>query len=113
MRRATVPIDMASEQKTILGLFSKRQLIYLIVGGAILYAYVPIVFQLIPNVIVGFIFSLFSALPTAAVIFRLGFTKKQKLHLNYDQYLLIKIGYKNQIGIWRKGSKPKDWMVNK
>ncbi|MDE3841023.1 PrgI family protein (plasmid) [Bacillus methanolicus] len=113
MRKVTVPIDMASEQKTILGIFSKRQLIYLVTGGAILYAYIPTVFQFFSNLFVGFILSVISAIPILAAVFILGFLKKQKLHLNYDKYFLIKIGYKNQIGIWRKGSKPKDWMVNK
>jgi hypothetical protein len=112
MRKATVPIDMASEQKTILGIFSKRQLIYLIAGGALLYAYIPIVFQIFPNFILGFIFTAVSAIPTVTAVLVLGFLKKQKFHLNFDHYILIRIGYKNQIGIWRKGSKPKDWMVN-
>ena len=103
---------MASEQKSILGIISKRQLIYLFAGGALLYAYIPIVFQIIPNFVLGIIFSLISAIPTLVVVGVLGFLKKSKLHLNYDKYLLIKLGYKNQIGIWRKGEKPKDWMVN-
>lgn len=113
MRKVTVPIDMASEQKTILGIISKRQLIYLIAGGAILYAYVPMVFNLFPNFILAFIFSVISTFPTIAAVVILGFFKKKKNHLNFDYYLLIKMGYKHQIGIWRKGTKPKDWMVDK
>lgn len=113
MRKATVPIDMASEQKTILGIFSKRQLIYLIAGGSIIYSYIPIVFQLFPNFVIGLIFSVISTLPVLIAVGVLGFLKKQKLHLNYDKYFLIKIHYKNQIGIWRKGNKTKDWMVDK
>ncbi|RHW35989.1 PrgI family protein [Neobacillus notoginsengisoli] len=113
MRRETVPIDMASEQKTILGFISRRQLIYIIVGGAIIYALVPIVFGLFPNFIAGAIAGIITALPIAFLVFMFGFWRKNKLHLNYDYYFLIKLGYKNQIGIWRKGSKPKDWMVNK
>lgn len=112
MRKETVPIDMASEQKTILGIFSRRQLIYLIAGGALIYSYIPFVFNLIPNPIIGIFLCLISVVPVVAAAIILAFFKKKKLHLNYDQYLLIKIGYKNQIGIWRKGSKPKDWMVN-
>ncbi|MFT9496925.1 MULTISPECIES: PrgI family mobile element protein [Bacillota] len=113
MRKVTVPIDMASEQKTILGVLSKRQMIYLIAGGSLLYAYIPVVFNLFPNIVLGLIFSFVSALPTLGAVLVLGFIKKNKYHLNYDQYLLIKLGYKNQIGIWRKGTTPKDWMVNK
>ncbi|PEX03227.1 PrgI family protein, partial [Bacillus cereus] len=37
MRKVTVPVDMTSEQKTLLGVLSKRQLIYLLGGGASLY----------------------------------------------------------------------------
>jgi PrgI family protein len=113
LRKETVPIDMASEQKTILGFISRRQLIYIIAGGSILYALVPFVFYLFPSYIVGAIASVITALPIIIVFFVFGFIKKHKLHLNFDQYFLIKIGYKSQIGIWRKGRKPKDWMVNK
>lgn len=113
LRKETVPIDMASEQKTILGFISRRQLIYIVAGGSILYALVPIVFNLFPNYIVGLIASIIVALPILFVVFMFGFWQKNKLHLNYDHFFLIKIGYKSQIGIWRKGNKPKDWMVNK
>ncbi|KZE68008.1 hypothetical protein AWM68_17710 [Fictibacillus phosphorivorans] len=113
MRKETVPIDMSSEQKTILGFISVRQLIYIIVGGALIYAYVPIVFNLFPNYMVGAFVSVITAIPVLIAVFVFAFLKKSKLHLNFDHYFLIKIGYKNQIGIWRKGTKPKDWMVNK
>lgn len=113
MRKETVPIDMSSEQKTILGFISQRQLIYIIAGGCLVYAYVPIVFKLFPNFIVGAIASFITALPTIAFVLVFGFFKKHKLHLHYDQFTMIKIGYKGQIGIWRKGSKPKNWMVNR
>ncbi|MDC3424272.1 PrgI family protein [Aquibacillus sp. 3ASR75-11] len=103
MRKVTVPIDMSSEQKTILGIFSKRQLIYLVVGGAIIYSYIPFVFNLIPNFFVSIFLCIFSALPVAVLTGVLGFLKKSKYNLNYDHYLLIKMGYKNQIGVWRKG----------
>jgi PrgI family protein len=112
VRKVTVPIDMASEQKSILGILSKRQLIYLIIGGALLYTYIPIVFTLFPNIILSIIFSVISAIPTIAAVVVLGFLKKNKYHLNYDKYFLIKIGFKHQTGLWRKGSYPKKWMVN-
>jgi len=113
VRRVTVPIDMSSEQKTILGIMSKRQLIYLIVGGAILYVWFPFIFKLFPNLVLGFIFSVVFSLPIIGAVFVLGFTKKRKHALNYDHYLLIKVGYKKQLGIWRKGKYPKEWMVRK
>ncbi|MBU7595921.1 PrgI family mobile element protein (plasmid) [Metabacillus halosaccharovorans] len=104
-RKVTVPIDMSSEQKTILGLISKRQLIYLIVGGAILYAYLPVIFNLIPNIIVATIVSLISSFPVVIVVGILGFYKVSKYQLNFDFYLLLRFGQKTQIGIWRKGPK--------
>lgn len=113
MRKETVPIDMSSEQKTILGFISKRQLIYIVAGGCLIYAYVPVIFNLFPNILVGLIASIISAIPTLVAILVFAFFKKSKLHLNFDHYFLIKLGYKNQIGIWRKGRKPKDWMVNR
>lgn len=112
MRQVTVPIDMSSEQKTILGIISKRQMIYLIIGGAILYVIIPSVFQLFPNFIAGVIFSIITAIPIVAIIFILAFVKKHKHHLNYDHYLLIRFGMKKQMGNWRKGKYPKNWMVN-
>jgi hypothetical protein len=113
LRKATIPIDMSSEQKEILGIISKRQLIYIVAGGALIYAYIPYVFKLVPHFLFGFIFSVISALPVVATVIVLGFLKKSKLHLHFDHYFLIKMGYKNQIGIWRKGRHPKQWMVNK
>ncbi|KYD23179.1 MULTISPECIES: PrgI family mobile element protein [Bacillales] len=112
MRKVTVPIDMSSEQKSILGIISTRQLIYLLSGGAIIYVYVPLVFKMFPNFILGFVFSIISTFPVLITVFVLGFLKKNKYHLNFDHYLLIKLGYKKQLGIWRKGKKPKEWMVN-
>lgn len=113
VRKVTVPVDMSSEQKSILGIMSKRQLIYLIAGGAVIYVWFPFVFNLFSNFIVGFIFAFIFSLPIVAVVFILAFIKKRDYSLNYDQYLLIKLAYKKQLGIWRKGKYPKDWMVHK
>jgi len=105
MRKVTVPIDMSSEQKAILGIISKRQLIYLIAGGALLYAYIPIVFKVAPNFFFGVIMCLISSLPIIIATIILGFLKHSKYSLYYDRYLIIKLGYKSQIGVWRKGAK--------
>ncbi|MDO6657382.1 PrgI family protein [Anaerobacillus sp. 1_MG-2023] len=105
MKKVTVPIDMSSEQKEILGLISKRQLIYMIAGGGLIYSYIPVVYNLIPNFFIGAIMCVFSALPVAVLTAVLAFVKKSKYHLNYDHYLLIKFSYKTQIGVWRKGPK--------
>ncbi|QAS54780.1 PrgI family protein [Halobacillus litoralis] len=103
-RKVTVPIDMSSEQKTILGILSKRQLIYLIVGGLLIYSYTPVVYGLGPTFYIGALLCIFAALPVVAIVGVFGFLRKHKYNLNFDQYLLIKLGYKNQIGVWRKGS---------
>ncbi|WP_395948276.1 PrgI family mobile element protein [Bacillus swezeyi] len=103
---------MSSEQKTILGVLSKRQLIYLIGGGALIYSYIPFVFNLFPNFFIALIACMGSALPVAALTCLLAFLKKESLHLNYDHYLLIKHQYKTQIGVWRKGKTPKEWMMS-
>lgn len=103
MARHIVPVDMSSEQKAILGIISKRQLIYLIVGGGLIYSYVPVIFNTTGNIILGGILSLISALPTAILTIVFAFYRKNKYHMFFDQYLLVKIGYKNQIGNWRKG----------
>ncbi|EOR22410.1 hypothetical protein ABW02_22780 [Niallia circulans] len=113
-RRAEVPIDMASEQKTILGFISIRQLIYLGAAGSIVYAYIPMVYKIFSSagVIVALIACVFSVIPTAIFVIVFGFFKKKNLHLNFDQYFLIKMNMKKQNGIWRKGTYPKKWMVN-
>ncbi|MFD1609773.1 PrgI family protein [Oceanobacillus luteolus] len=102
-RKVTVPIDMSSEQKVILGIISKRQLIYLIVGGMLLYFYVPKVYGLVNDPLIGIIFAMFSALPTAILVLLLGFMKHHKHSLNFDKYFLIKLRYRSQLGAWRKG----------
>lgn len=104
-RKVTVPIDMASEQKTILGIMSKRQLIYLIIGGAILYSYVPLLFNLIPSIIVATIISLIASMPVVIAIGILGFYKVSKYQINFDFYLMLRFGQKSQYGVWRKGPK--------
>ncbi|WP_078557234.1 PrgI family protein [Bacillus alkalicellulosilyticus] len=105
MRKVTVPIDMSSEQKSILGMISKRQLIYLIVGGAIIYAYMEPVYNLGPNFMISIIMCLVAAIPVATITALLAFVKMSKHNLHLDHYLIIKMGYKNQIGVWRKGPK--------
>lgn len=102
-RKVTVPVDMSSEQKSILGILSKRQLIYLIVGGLLLYFYVPKVFQIFNDPVLGFIFALFSAVPTVFLIGLLGFMKHLKHNLYFDKYFIIKMKYHQQLGVWRKG----------
>ncbi|WP_209124389.1 PrgI family mobile element protein [Alkalihalobacillus sp. BA299] len=112
MRKVTVPIDMSSEQKTLLGVLSKRQLIYLIAGGAVVYAYIPVIWNLTVgfNALFAIITCFISALPVAAVVAVLGFIRKSKYHMYFDRYLITKYGYKKQIGVWRKGRKPAKWM---
>lgn len=106
MRKVKVPIDMASEQKEILGLFSKRQLAYVVIGGIILYSYVPVVYNLfsIFGWEVGALAGLFSAAPLAGLILFLGFTKVRKFNMNRDYYFYIRLQRKTQYGSWRKGS---------
>ncbi|WP_066418229.1 PrgI family protein [Sutcliffiella cohnii] len=112
MRKVTVPIDMSSEQKTLFGVISKRQLIYVIVGGAIIYAYIPYVwgFGMMFNAFFAIIISAISVMPIGAVIGLLGFFRKSKYHMYFDRYLITKFNYKRQVGVWRKGKKPTDWM---
>ncbi|GLO68308.1 MULTISPECIES: PrgI family mobile element protein [Oceanobacillus] len=111
-RKETVPIDMNSEQKVILGIISKRQLTYLIAGGALLYFYVPKVFSLVGDPVIGVIFALISAIPTASAIGLLGFMKHHKYNLNFDQYFLLKFNYKKEIGVWRRGPSIEKTKVN-
>lgn len=105
MRSAKVPIDMTSEQKEILGILSKRQLMYLVGGGLILYYYIPLVFKMLSGAgwIVASITALCTAAPTLAIIFFLGFDKVDKFKMNRDYYYLIKLKRKTQYGSWRKG----------
>lgn len=105
VRIVKVPIDMASEQKEILGLVSKRQLAYLIVGGLILYSYVPLVYKILSGLgwIVAGLSALFSAVPVAALVLLLGFLKVEKYNMNRDYYYFIKLQRKTQYGSWRKG----------
>lgn len=112
MRRVSVPVDMSSEQKVILGIVSIRQLIYVVVGGSIIYAFVPMLWNLLGvlPVLIKLIVCIIPALPVMAVIIPLAFIKKRNYHMFYDFYLLIKFNAKNQHGVWRKGRAAKKWM---
>src|SRR4051794_10858577 len=105
MRTESVPIDMSSEQKEILGILSKRQLGYLAVGGLILYSYVPVVFKLFMGFgwLAAAIISLISATPLAVAVLLLGFVKVEKQDMNRDFYYWIRIQKRTQYGSWRKG----------
>ncbi|MEW4286133.1 PrgI family protein [Priestia koreensis] len=111
MRKVTVPVDMSSEQKTILGILSKRQLTYSIVAGVLIYFYGPFFFRMASSFYVGVAFFILSSLPTAVFTIVLAFVKKEKVGMYFDRYLLTKMGYKNEIGLWRKGTHAKEWMV--
>jgi PrgI family protein len=103
---------MSSEQKVILGIMSMRQLIYVAVGGSLLYAYVPFLFQLMAGLPIAFriIICVIAALPVVGVVIPLAFIKKRNYHMFLDYYLFIKFRAKTQHGKWRKGPKPKKWM---
>ncbi len=105
MRMSKVPVDMASEQKEILGILSKRHLAYLAVGGMILYAYVPIVFKttLFLGWLFAAIFTMITALPVVAIVIFLGFVKVSKYNMNRDLFYYIKFTRRTQYGSWRKG----------
>ncbi|WP_282155797.1 PrgI family mobile element protein [Cytobacillus gottheilii] len=104
MQVEKVPIDMASEQKEILGLASKRQIIYLAAGGIVLYSYVPLVYKIFAGLgwIVGALFALVSAIPVIALILFFGFTKVEKFNMNRDYYILMRLQKHTQYGSWRK-----------
>ncbi|WP_028393960.1 PrgI family protein [Bacillus cihuensis] len=106
MRISKVPVDMSSEQKEILGILSKRHLVYLAIGGLILYSYVPVIFNLFSRfgTLVGALVALFSAAPIVAIVFFFGFTKVAKYNMNRDFYYFIKLQRKSQYGSWRKGN---------
>lgn len=107
MRIENVPIDMSSEQKEILGILSKRQLMYLAGGGLILYTYVPFIFKFFLNIGSGAIFAimvaLFSTIPTLLVVVFFGFVRIQKFNMNSDYYYWIRLQRRTQYGSWRKG----------
>ena len=106
MRNEKVPIDMSSEQKEILGLFSKRQLAYVGGGGVILYSYIPFIFKLLSGAgwVVAGIGAMIAAMPIVAVVFLLGFIRVDKFNMNRDYYYWIRLQRRTQYGSWRKGS---------
>lgn len=105
MRIEKVPVDMSSEQKDILGIASKRQLTYLIVGGLIVYTYVPFIFKLFMGGgwLLAAIIALVTAIPTVTIVLLLGFVKVQEFNMNRDYYYYIRFQRKTQYGSWRKG----------
>lgn len=105
MRKVTVPVDMCSEQKSILGIISKRQLIYILVSGVLIYNYIPFVWNIFAplNFVVAGIFCLVSALPVLAVTLPFAFIYKDKQHMYLDRYMLLKFRQKKEKGAWRRG----------
>lgn len=112
MRKVSVPVDMSSEQKVILGIVSIRQLIYIVIGGSIIYSIVPLVWNMLEgfSLVVRLVACIIPALPVLAVIVPLAFIRKRNYHMFYDFYLLIKLNAKSQHGVWRKGRHHKKWM---
>lgn len=104
MRKVVVPVDMQSEQKELFGVISKRQLFYLGGGGALVYWYIPIVFNLFPSWVAGTIACIVSLAPTATLVYFLAFHRLEKYHMFIDKYVLIRLQYRSQLGIWRRGS---------
>lgn len=112
MRKVSVPVDMSSEQKSILGVLSIRQLIYVVAGGVSLYGYVPLLYNITTGlpVTVRIILCAIAALPVLVILLPLAFLKKRNYHMFLDYYMLIKFRAKTQHGKWRKGNKSKEWM---
>lgn len=106
MRKVTVPVDMASEQKDVLGIISKRQMIYLFVFGIIMYLYVPLVFNLFYPLtwVLALIVALLSTIPSLVALYLLAFHFVHKRHVFYDRYLVMRFTKHSQYGNWRKGS---------
>lgn len=103
MRKVEVPVDISSEQKSILGVISTRQLIYLLVGGLIIYSIIPLAWSLGSSLYTSFIFCVISALPIVVMIAPLAFMKNNKYNMFYDMYLYTRFLGKYEKGVWRKG----------
>lgn len=106
MRKEKVPVDMSSEQREFLGLVSKREMAYLVIGGLLLYSYIPPVFNLFSGI--GYLFAailcIISAMPVALIVLLFGFVKEKRFNMNRDYYYWIKLQRRTQYGSWRKGS---------
>lgn len=107
LRREQVPVDMASEQKVILGIISMRQLIYVIIGGTFIYTIFPVVWGILGDLplTVKLIVEIIVNMPIVAIIGYFGFLKNGKYNMFFDYYWLVRLGEKSQYGIWRKGRK--------
>ncbi|MCM3358056.1 PrgI family protein [Psychrobacillus sp. MER TA 171] len=105
MRVEKVPIDMSSEQKEILGLVSKRQVLYLVGGILVLYSYVPKLFMFVLplGIVLALLVTILAALPVLTIVGFLGFYEVKEYNMNRDYYYYIKLTRKTQYGSWRKG----------
>ncbi|WP_368502733.1 PrgI family mobile element protein (plasmid) [Alkalihalophilus sp. As8PL] len=110
MRKVSVPVDMASEQKILLGVISMRQLIYVLLGGGAIYSVTPLVWSLPLSLIGNLMLNLIVAIPFAIIVILLGFMKQKKYNMFYDFYFITKLSKKTQTGVWRKGKRREDWM---
>ncbi|MBO8172383.1 MAG: PrgI family protein [Bacillaceae bacterium] len=99
MREVTVPVDLVSEMKNIMGKVSTRQLLYLIVGGIIHY---HIVLNLPTPVdgLYGYVLNALMDFPFILMTFAPAFLYLARYDLYLDKYLWFWWQSKKQTGTW-------------
>lgn len=87
MRRAVVPVDTVSEQKTILGVVSVRQLIIIGIGIYLYYLCVPILWGIFTHWLVSIFVVVIGMIPFLVLIWLFAFKRVKKYHMYFDLYL--------------------------
>ena len=111
MRREIVPVDLVSEMKTILGLVSVRQLIYIAVGGIIAYNLMQIFSLPSLHIVAKVIIYAFMIAPIAALVGFFGFWFRADYDMYWDKYLMISLVYwlNHKKYIYRHGDESPKW----
>lgn len=96
MRKEIVPVDLVSEQKTILSLVSIRQLIYVSIGVVLIYQIVTFLYGFIEHMmlVAQAIIYITICSPIVGVIYWLGFWYRDDHDMFWDKYLLIDWNYR-------------------
>jgi hypothetical protein len=115
LRREIVPVDLVSEMKTILGIVSVRQLIYIAVGGVIAYNLIQIFNFPSLHIAIKLIIYTIMIIPIAALVGFFGFWFRADHDMYWDKYLLISLLYwlNHKNYIYRHGDDPPSWRMDK
>jgi len=106
MRKAVVPEDMSSEQKSLFGIVSWRQMGYIGAGVYLAYQLLPSLVSLfygMPLPILLILVIIFGVVIPIGLFLPFAFIRISKYNMFLDKFIITKVVAKYEKGTWRKG----------